>query len=227
MIPNPGPNYSHSDWIYKYASSIRKSIFKLRKCQKELVDTELHFKYLNTYKSLGIIPPGLSIKKDINTGHMKNSNAKWNELLKRQSFEMLDFLLHGYDEKFIKILDSICELRDRIYGECEDLDEANSIFEKLSKTKEKYVECVELRKKKKMENHKKKFYERNQNVKNNKENIKDRKTKYSNNRHSKNDKEKKKNKKEHVKLKKKKTKIHALKVQTRTVKKQELEKHLL
>ena len=79
MNPNPGPDYSHSDWIYKYASSIRKSIFKLRKCQRKLVDTELHFKYLNMYKSLGIIPSGLSIKKDVNTGHMKNSDAKWNE----------------------------------------------------------------------------------------------------------------------------------------------------
>ena len=97
------------------------------------------------YKLLGIIPPGLSIKKDINTGHMENSNAKWNELLKRQSFEILDFLLHEYDEKFIKILDSICELKDRIYEGCEDLDEASSIFEKLSKAKEKYIECIELR----------------------------------------------------------------------------------
>ena len=110
MNPNPGPDCSHSDWIYKYARSIRKSLSKLRKCQRKLVDTELHFKYLNTYKSLGIIPPGLSIDKDMNTGHVKNSDAKWNELPKRQSFEMLDFLLHEYDEKFIKILDSICEL---------------------------------------------------------------------------------------------------------------------
>ena len=148
------------------------------------------------YKSLGIIPPGLSIKNDINTGHMKNSDAKWNELLKRQSFEMLDFLLHEYDEKFIKILDSICELTDRIYGECEDLDEANSIFKKLSIAKEKYIQNVlNQGKRKKLENHRKKFYERNQCVKNNKENIKDRKTKDSNNRHLRNDKGKKRIKK--------------------------------
>ena len=104
---------------------------------------------------------------------MKNSNANWNELLKRQSFEMLDFLLHKYDKNFIKILDSICELKDRIYRPCEDLDEANSIFEKLSKAKEKYIKCAESRKKKKLENHRKKFYENNQGVKSNKENIKD------------------------------------------------------
>ena len=54
-----------------------------------------------------------------------------------------------------------------------------------------------------MENHKKKFNEKNQNVKNNKENIKDRKTKDSNNGHLKNDKGKKKIKKENVNLKKK------------------------
>ena len=50
---------------------------------------------------------------------------------------MLDFLLHEYYKKIIKILDSICELKDHIYGECEDLDEASSIFEKLSIAKEK------------------------------------------------------------------------------------------
>ena len=71
LSPNPGPNYSDTDWINKYASSIRKSIFKLRKCQRKLVDTELHFKYLNLYKSLGIIPPGLKIKININIEHRK------------------------------------------------------------------------------------------------------------------------------------------------------------
>ena len=75
-------------------------------------------------------------------------------------------------EKFIKILDSICEVKDRIYGGCEDLYETNSIFEKLSNAKEKYIECVESRKKKKLENHKKKFYERHQGVKTTKRTLK-------------------------------------------------------
>ena len=58
--------------------------------------------------------------------------------------------------------------------------------------------AINLEEKEKLENHKKKFYERNQSVKNSKENIKDRKTKDSNNRHLKNDKGKDKNKKENL-----------------------------
>ena len=52
---------------------------------------------------------------------------EWNDLLKRQSFEDIDFLLNEYDAKFIKVLDEICELKDCIYSECEDLDKAFNI----------------------------------------------------------------------------------------------------
>ena len=74
---------------------------------------------------------------------------EWNDLLKRQSLEETDFLPNEYDAKFIKVLDEICELKDRIYSECEDLDEANSIFDKLSTAKDSYIHRVESRKKKK------------------------------------------------------------------------------
>ena len=127
------------------------------------MDTELHFKYLNLYKSKGIIPPGLKIRININTGHRKESSMEWNDLLKKQSLKEIDFLLNENDAKFIKVLDEICGLKDCIYSECEDLDEANSIFDKLSTAKDTYIHRVESRKKKKLENHKKKFLKSNQN----------------------------------------------------------------
>ena len=72
-------------------------------------------------------------------------------------------MLNEYDAKFIKVLDDICELKDRIYSECEDLDGANSIFEKLSTAKDSYICRVESRKRTTLKNHKKKFLKSDQN----------------------------------------------------------------
>ena len=63
------------------------------------------------HESLGTIPARLSITKDINTEHIKNSNTKWNELLKRQSFEMLDFYCMNMTKNLSKFWTVYANLR--------------------------------------------------------------------------------------------------------------------